>query len=485
MGRRCSGYLNLLAQETIDLHDASIASVAGAPSGKGLSRPSATLRYRLDWFILALSLLAIVYTEARGVTELVSLGSFSLKIIDPLTPALFLLVGLVLVSKRLPPLVVCVYFAIYAMVMVRGVIANPMLANDGLRRDVMFLALLLWSTTGGWQRLGTARVVKFFTVAAFAISALSILRHAFGYELFADASRTDVEFRIFNDGRTLGPVPVLLLSVAIIVRLTQNQLEDRKNSWRFHFDPITLFFFAVILLSGQRTASLGLAVGMLVVLLNRVRPTMHILLVAALAGLLVLSLLSIELNADFIESGFEGKSGTLTYRTLIWAGFFQDLQNAPIFNVLFGRPLGDLAAFYVRRTLWTGSLHSAYIGSISLVGYIGLAVILVGAGWNLLKAYLNYTTYRRPPAFFTPELKLMLASIFLIFGFSYEWRELSGLMFGVLVSNMPAALPARTLEARANSPDDQPMPLPVPAPADAPDEDPEPYPVPQPEPVAP
>ncbi len=449
-----------------------------------MAQPSATLRYRLDWFILALSLLAIVYTEARGVTELISLGSFSIKIIDPLTPALFLLVGLVLVSKRLPPLVVCVYFAIYAMVLVRGAIANPLLANDGLRRDIMFMALLLWSTTGGWQRLGTARVVKFFTIAAFAISALSILRHVFGYELFADVSRTDIDFRIFNDGRTLGPVPVLLLSVAIIVRLMQSQLEDHKNSWRFRFDPITLFFFAIILLSGQRTASLGLAVGMLVVLLNRARSITHILLVAGLTGLLVLSLMSIEINADFIESGFEGKSGTLTYRTLIWGGFFQDLQNAPVFNILFGRPLGDLAAFYVRHTLWTGSLHSAYIGSISLVGYVGLGVILAGAGWNLLKAYLNYTTYRRPPAFFTPEIKLILASIFLIFGFSYEWRELSGLMFGVLVSNLPAAVPVRAPAVRTPKTGGWPTPV-GPVLAAERGEGPAPYPIPPPEPVAP
>jgi hypothetical protein len=393
------------------------------------------LRFWLDYLIFTVSLFSIVFWEVRGTTQLVSVGSLNVKVLDPLSPMLVLLLGCLVIDKRKPSWPIMVYLGLYLLIFIRGFAERPLGANDGLRQDIVFLCLLLCVSTGGWLRLGTNRIVRLFTIAALAIGLLSVFRHIFGFTLFADANRTEEVWQLFNDGRTLSANGVVLLSVTVILRLLRqriNKPHDRaakaqKNRLQ-HL--ITLFILAIIVLSGQRTASLGLALAL--VFFSSIR--FRFVTVIAMGLVVIAALVASAVPAASIEALFGGKSGTVQYRQLIWDGFFNDMRSWPLSEVLFGRPLGDRAEFYVGNALWRGSLHSAYVGTISLMGYVGLAVTLASTVPAFLYAYFKYLRYERTESIFPPELRLMLGSVFFVFGFSYEWRELSGLMFAVLVA---------------------------------------------------
>lgn len=425
-------------------------TVRTAQSSGGLAEQ---LRLYLDVYILVASLFATFFFDLRGTAEITQLGSTAIWADDLVTLALGPLVLFILGTRVRLPLVITVFTLIYVVAMLRGAFSNPLLTFLGFRFDTVFFGLLLCVLSGGIERVGYARVTQIFTGFALATCALSLLRNVFGFELFAAAEWTTVPGVLYNDGRTLNAFSVLLLSIAIVLRMCRRIETGPPGEHRFRLDLLSILFLAAILLSGQRTASIGLMIALGFMLCNRYRGLTYFGVVAIILGFLYLAITNTPIDAELIEgtAAQYGKGGTFTYRTLIWSGFLQNLADWSTFDYLFGLPLGERPRYYLLTAthvrLWSGSIHSAYLGTIVNTGFVGVTLLMGISLWRLITAYAGYVTYASRGFRFSPELRLCLAMLIIVIGFSYEWRGLCGFIVGVLV-----ALPTRKDNVAARRP---------------------------------
>ncbi|MBB3951191.1 hypothetical protein [Aureimonas jatrophae] len=416
-------------------------AIRHAPRSSRLQRPADTthvLRTYLDGYILVTSLFATFFFDLRGTAEIASLGSTAIWADDLVTLGLGPLIVFCLGARNRLPLAISLFMGIYAIALLRGLAIDPLKTFLGFRLDTVFFALMLSVMTGGIERLGYRRVVQIFTGFGMAVCALSLLRNVFGFELFAATEWTTIPGVLYNDGRTVNAFSVLLLSIAVVLRICVRIETQPPGEHRFRFDAISTLFVLALLLSGQRTASIGLALALGFMLCNRYRGLTYVVVPLIVGTFLTLALTRTPIDASLIEGAAAqyGKGGTFTYRTLIWTGLLENISTWSTFDYLFGMPVGVRPSYYLftstHTRLWGGSIHSAYLGTIVNAGLIGSIILFSIYIWRTLVAYIGYVTYSPRRSRFSPELRLCLSMLVLVLGFSYEWRGLNGFAMGVI-----------------------------------------------------
>jgi hypothetical protein len=410
----------------------------------------------LVWLLPAVEIAALVAAiaqimviEIRGRNAIAQFGGATLQVADMAMPLLPLL-GLLLARQRIqPPRIVLAYLAFYGFVLMRGMALDPAAALNAFRLDVTLIVLMLSISTGGIDRMGYDTVRRILLAGALLATAVSLARFAFGPNFLIVQGPIDIEITDdWNDGRTLGAPAVVLMALAIVFSMARDYAL-RLPKPRLRFGILSAGLLAMIAASGQRTALLGFVVALGLMAINRIRPAALLVLLAVPALLFITWTGIVSLDAAAAEDvgqGLGGRSGTFAFRTHIWHGFFQSIHNWPAIDLFFGLPLGQRPSFYVLERVWTASLHSAYVGLVPQIGFVGTGVVLLGVLAYTARAARAFLRHDRDAQAVSPELRVYLAAILLVFGISYEWRTIFGLMLGCLF--LPYRRPDRVAAPR-------------------------------------
>lgn len=390
----------------------------------------------IEIYALVATIAQIMVLEMIGRNTLIPLGGVGLQVADLAMPALPVMVILLIVRGVRFPMTLLVFLAFYAVSMTRGLAANPMAAINGFRYDITLVLLMLSFATGGMNRIGYDVVRRILNAAALLVVAVSLARFAYGPNFMIDLSNVDIDLvDDWNDGRTLGAPAVIIMVIAILLATVRDYALGLPRP-RMRFSFWTLMLLAMVIVSGQRTASLGFALALGLMAINRFRGVVLGLLALVPVGLFVIVTGVVDLGAGLAEvvgQNLGGRSGTFAFRVSIWQAFGESVQRWQGMDYLFGLPLGQRPVFYLLARLWTSSLHSAYVGLVPIIGFAGTACFLIGLLVAFGRALLGFVQYRgstTPPGV---ELQLFFAAVLLLYGVSYEWRGILGLLIGCLI----------------------------------------------------
>ena len=373
--------------------------------------------------------------EIRGTNALAKLGGWSPQVADFAMLILPLLVLMLARQRVVPPRIVLVFLAFYAFALLRGLAVDPATAVNGLRLDITFILLLISVSSGGIDRMGYDVVRKILIAGALLAVAVSLARFAFGPNFLISQGPLDIEIADdWNDGRTLGAPAVIIMALAAVMTIARDYALGIPRP-RLRVGLLTIGLLVMIAVSGQRTALLGFVIALGLMVINRVRPMILFAVLSVPAVIFVVTTGIVSISPDMAEGvGQElgGRSGTFEFRTYLWKGFFESTYNWSAIDMLFGLPLGQRPSFYVLERVWTASLHSAYIGLIPIIGYLGTFVLLMAIAYYAADAIRRFILYRGSNDRNGPELRVYLLAILLVYGVSYEWRTIFGLMLGCL-----------------------------------------------------
>jgi hypothetical protein len=397
----------------------------------------------VEMYALVLTVAQIMVLEIIGRNTLIPLGGSGLQAADLAMPALPVLAALLILRGVRFTAILLAFLAFYALTFVRGLITDPSAALNAFRFDVTLILLILSFSTGGLERMGYKTVCRILVAASMLVAAVSLSRFAYGPNFLVDMSNVDIEIADdWNDGRTLGAPAVLIMVCAILFGVMRDYATAKPQP-RIRWDLVTIFLLGMVLASGQRTACLGFALALGLMAINRFRAAVLPVLILVPFALFVVWTGIIDLSgsvAENIGQNMGGRSGTFAFRMSIWNAFFQSLDQWHGFDLLFGRPLGQRPVFYLLQRLWTASLHSAYVGLIPLIGFAGMLVFLTGILLCTFGAMGRFIKYQRGPMPPGTELQLFSAAVLLVYGISYEWRNILGVLIGILI--LPSSRPA-------------------------------------------
>jgi O-antigen ligase len=195
--------------------------------------------------------------------------------------------------------------------------------------------------------------------------------------------------------------------------------------------------FVVVLMSRQRTATLGSIVGLSALFL--LHPTLlgvtrtPRLLAASLVGVLLVLLVyagdAIELLPNEYRDSL-AQRGTLDARIEVWTEALAMYARSDFGWQVFGRPMGVPLALQLEQGEWMYSIHSSYVGMLLSYGILGSllwAALLIAA----LVAALRGRRHVVQRFDLEPAVAVCWLLIFFIYGYSYEWSNASGVFIGM------------------------------------------------------
>lgn len=390
------------------------------------------------WSIWSL-LLATVMAEVLGQTQLVSLGFYTLHIVDPPVVIAFIACGFCLAKRRPSGGVVIWSGLIVAGLIIinflRGMVTDPAMALLWARANLATAALLLLVSvcpvTGNVERAFRSALITSGGILA----ALTLLRLVFGPALFMLNPVADADM-INDGGRALQATGAFVLGLSATLLLSD---VIRTRGFRALGKLSLLVIYIVMeIASGQGSASAALAAMLTVVFMIEhgvLRGTRAVL--GGIGTVILLGVLVIGANRIFQSQGgvfdLAHRSGNLETRETIWAALKVGFAQESLFNQLFGLQGGQLPEMMVFLSghlfEWQLAAHSMYYGSLPLMGYVGLSTyifLLVSIGAASLQTALR----RRSSA--SPAYPMAMCAGTAILSYTYEIRL--GSMAGLFVA---------------------------------------------------
>lgn len=399
----------------------------------------------VEMYILLTSLAQILVLDITGLNKILSLGPVNVQVADITLPAIPLMIAFYVRDRLAPTVPVLILLGLYAFSLVRGIAADAPAALTDFRYDIHMLALLAIVTTGGVDRMGYRTVARILNLAALIVCAVSALRFAYGPNFMIDLSNVDVTTADdWNDGRTVSGPSIIILATAIIFNVCA---KTRDGSHRLGIGPLSILFLVFVVISGQRTASIGLVLAIGLMLFNRVRAMLVVPMICAPIAifLIVTGWLPIDTGAvENVGQDLGGRDGTFAFRTHIWGAFLDHFATWQPLNQLLGQPIGTPVEFYMLERVWTSSLHSAYLGLVPQIGIVGALIFFASLLPYIFRTIWDFVVGASYETSLSPELRVYAMLITLVYGISYEWRTIFGLLLGALLA--PRLLPKRSVE---------------------------------------
>jgi O-antigen ligase len=187
---------------------------------------------------------------------------------------------------------------------------------------------------------------------------------------------------IFGSPNNLGRAAALAILLAII-------LAYYLSRWQFILiiGIVSLVSGVCLYLSGSRASTLGLVLGVAVVLMRR-RPWWAIItVVLSFCGVLVLILMP-ELRSDLFSSisrsGRVNEVTTLTGRTEIWSWVLRKILDAPMIGYGFASTREVIPAGYIGSFGWTTtSAHNMWLQVWITTGALGLLFVVLSQVYSI------------------------------------------------------------------------------------------------------
>jgi hypothetical protein len=378
-------------QQTIGAHTMRPARVQR--TGSAMIRLADRLAIAAIWSLL----LAGVVRETMGHTQLLSLGFYTLHIVD--IPVVLTFLAWALYQTQRPPsggFVIVPVLVIAALLLInfaRGMMVDPAQALLWARGSLEIAGLLLLAITCSLTRPIFNAFRRALVVSAGLLMILVVLRYIFGVALFMTIEAGEVGF---NDGnRPVSAVGAYLIGLAIAL-LVSDVVRDGINRAYMKAGLASLLLAAEVS-TGQATGAIAtiLMVSAVLMLERSSLRKMRMLLAVAGVVALAVALAAGLLDVSGAESGnwdLTKRSNTFQARQNIWEALMQVFPTLPVGTQLFGLPGGQIPFIVVTMwkdpRIWTFSIHSMYYGSLPMMGYLGLVAL------TLLLLTLTFGTLR-------------------------------------------------------------------------------------------
>lgn len=407
---------------------------------------------RLTMGALWLLLAGAVIFEFQGQSSLVSLGFYTLHVVDP-APVVALAAIVANLAARRPDwpgyaLPVVAILGLTIVNLLRGLAIQPDLAAQWARANIAIGLFLMLAVTMRPIPAVMRAMRLALLVAAVVLSILAVLRLAIRLDLFLTVEGPNL--MVIYDHRPLTGQGAFVITFAGLLLFS-----EALHRGRFILDARTLgaaLLPAVVLVSRQGTASIALLAGLATIFYLQRDSTRRLRFGLGIALLLIVAaLLLIFLPSLLDTQNFASRAGNLDMRRQIWSSLMALWPYQPSLVRYFGFPAGQqpvLTVFVdgIYQT-WPYSMHSMYYGSLSAMGYLGAAAyigLLAILGFRLLIATLKGTM----PAF---ALGCWVATV--VFSYSYEIRmsELLGLFAAIWWLRATASLQHAAPQTRPTS----------------------------------
>jgi hypothetical protein len=213
-----------------------------------------------------------------------------------------------------------------------------------------------------------------------------------------------------------------------------------------------VIFFAAVLFSDQRTATLATIAGAITVLsfVPRRRDTtiscLGLIACAAGVGVVALASLSDGQLTEYLPRSLQMivlQEGTFAWRLDQWQIYFQQWVDAAPFDQIIGQPLGLALAIGLRFSTLTElaplalPAHSEYLQLLLNVGVIGLATFLLVPVSAFIDAIFVSKVRQRLSA--PVILAIAILASQLVFSFSYSLDNVQGLLLAISVQVIAVA----------------------------------------------
>lgn len=408
--------------------------------------PLAVLQRYVEIVCIILALLQAMVLDTFGNNTILPFGGSHIQASDLALPLMPLVVALSIARRVRPPAIVLLYYAFYSISFARGLQGEPANLTTQLRFDILFLALLWTFSTSGLERVGYETIRRLFLGASAIMLLVGMSRLVYGPNFLVHMNALDVETADdWNDGRILSASTAIIFAISFLMEVTRDIARPGRRPGpllRLRLTPIACILLFAILISGQRTATMGLLLAIGFMLINRARQLTWIplFLLPVVVFLIIANIINIDPTTaeDIGEAVGGGRSGTFQYRVLMWKALFLDLPLWSGFDLLFGQPLGTLRTLYLPGRLWNASLHSAYIGLLPLIGFLGTFTFVGGVFFYLVRTIAHFIRYAWYSTLACVELRLYSLLVVMVFGISYEWRTVAGMLLGIAFNAIAA-----------------------------------------------
>ena len=342
--------------------------------------------------------------------------------------------------------------ALTALNLLRGMNENLAVALTAARGTVPFAVLLLLGTVRYPGTLLRDGVVRAAMAVAILLSVMVILRLVFGPQFLMLAGSGLNVAEINDGGRALSAGGAFLIAVAAVLQLSA-ALRSTKSRGRGV--SLSAGFFVVLVLTGQGTATIAAAAGLIVVLSMELGPALGLRLLigsslAAVALILAVGFQTFDPNdwvgliPGAILDNLDRRTANLGTREMVWQVAWTAYQQGGRLDQIVGWPTGSTPKLILisrswGHVVWTNSVHSMYFGVLLGQGAVGLAAYITTLIAALTCALQSIV--RRQGA-----VPLALVVMIAIFSYSYGLAIEQALILAAAA----AALPIRNM-ARINN----------------------------------
>jgi O-antigen ligase len=332
-------------------------------------------------------------------------------------------------------MLLCLALLLALFNLIIGVSHNPFAALFDFRSRIVFV-LFLGVIFARW---GTLRPLEYLAFPLVAASMALVL--LYGIRLvdplaFVDPNTTGAMQVQWLEGRVINAETVTFLGAAAAFFLCQGSRNRSNGFRRLAYWALAGICLVVVLMSRQRTATTGVIVGLSALFL--LHPTMFgvkrapRLLAAVLIGALVATAVTagdvLEVLPDEYRESL-AKRDTLNERFEIWTEALAAYSRSDFSWQLFGRPTGVPLVLQLEAGEWRYSVHSAYVGLLMSDGIVGSFL------WHTLLLAALFAALRPRHVLekfdLDPALAVCWLAIFLIYGYSYEWKNGAWVFIGM------------------------------------------------------
>lgn len=407
------------------------------------------------------------YIYVKQATDLTTIGSFNLHVTD-------VLFGLIISCSLFDSknwrghssaeTLLLVLSGLLLLSFCRGLIqVGNAAAGNAFRLYTVFTALIIFIYFRG-RKLDYEWLFDKLIWFGWAIVFLGMARLVLGLDAFVQRADPYEESRIFN------AAAALMLGHAALIALHGSLMRPgtAARSWRA---VCFVVFFAMVLISNQRTATFATITGAIAIVafVPRQRDTTIICVgtIACAAGIAVLALASLsdgELT-EYLPHSLQMvalQEGTFGWRLDQWQTYFQQWVDSTPFDQIAGQPFGVARAIGLQFSTLTEldplalPAHSQYLQFLLNIGVIGLLIFLSVPAFAFFDAILvTKGPQGRPPSVIL-AVAILISQV--VFSFSYSLDNEQGLLLAISVQIIAVARQA-SIRSRVTQRRSAPMPV--------------------------
>jgi len=405
-----------------------------------------------------------LYTDVTQATYLATIGGFTVHTIDVLFFVIILCsaAGVKNLGRRsLLEMLLLSLGVLLLLSFFRGVLqVGNSAAGVAFRMYTVLTALIIFSYVWG-RRLDYEWLFDWIVRLGLGISLLGVARLVFGVHAFiSDPTWVagDLEPRIFS------AASALMLGQAALTALYMSL--TRKRTGLPWYGLAFVFFFAIVVISNQRTATFSTIAGALALLAFMPRKQTTTLMcagtLACVSGIAVFALGSVSGGSltHYLPRSLQMivlEEGSFGWRLDQWDVYFQAYANGPFLDKIIGQPFGVLRVMGLGFSTLTDvnplvlPAHSGYLQLLLNVGAMGLLVFVSVLVLAFAQAIAVWKEHRHARSLVGLAIAILVTQT--VYSFTYSFDNEQGLLLAVAVLIIACARPlprrVRVLQTKA------------------------------------